>query len=98
MTVLRSRTKRRWAVLAAVAVIAVAAVVVAVLAGAGGRSSHNADAAFTENLDPGTRLTGQAPDFTLTDQFNRPVSLSSFRGRVVILAFNDSECTTVCPL
>ena len=27
-----------------------------------------------------------------------PVSLHSFRGRMVILAFNDSECTTVCPL
>jgi cytochrome oxidase Cu insertion factor (SCO1/SenC/PrrC family) len=26
------------------------------------------------------------------------VSLSRFRGKVVILAFLDSECTTVCPL
>ena len=26
------------------------------------------------------------------------MSLSSYRGKVVILAFNDSECTTVCPL
>jgi cytochrome oxidase Cu insertion factor (SCO1/SenC/PrrC family) len=26
------------------------------------------------------------------------VSLSLFRGKVVILAFNDSECTTICPL
>jgi cytochrome oxidase Cu insertion factor (SCO1/SenC/PrrC family)/thiol-disulfide isomerase/thioredoxin len=49
-------------------------------------------------LDPGTPLSGRAPDFRLTDQFDRPVSLSSFRGKVVILAFNDSECTTICPL
>jgi cytochrome oxidase Cu insertion factor (SCO1/SenC/PrrC family)/thiol-disulfide isomerase/thioredoxin len=49
-------------------------------------------------LDPGTQLSGQAPDFTLTDQFDQPVSLDSFRGKVVILAFNDSECTTICPL
>src|SRR5579884_4030640 len=49
-------------------------------------------------LDPGESLSGPAPDFTLTDQFDRPVSLHSFRGRAVILAFNDSECTTVCPL
>jgi cytochrome oxidase Cu insertion factor (SCO1/SenC/PrrC family)/thiol-disulfide isomerase/thioredoxin len=49
-------------------------------------------------LDPGTRLVGQAPDFTLTDQFDKPVSLRSYRGKVVILAFNDSECTTICPL
>ncbi len=50
------------------------------------------------NLDPGTSLSTVAPGFTLTDQFGQPVSLSSYRGKVVILAFNDSECTTVCPL
>jgi cytochrome oxidase Cu insertion factor (SCO1/SenC/PrrC family)/thiol-disulfide isomerase/thioredoxin len=49
-------------------------------------------------LDPGTPLSAPAPDFTLYDQFGRAVSLSSFRGKVVILAFNDSECTTLCPL
>jgi cytochrome oxidase Cu insertion factor (SCO1/SenC/PrrC family)/thiol-disulfide isomerase/thioredoxin len=49
-------------------------------------------------LDPGTRLSGRAPDFTLTDESGTPVSLHSFRGKVVILAFNDSECTTICPL
>jgi cytochrome oxidase Cu insertion factor (SCO1/SenC/PrrC family) len=51
------------------------------------------------NLDPGTSLGGlKAPNFRLTNQFGQPVSLSSFRGKVVILAFTDSECTTVCPL
>ncbi len=51
------------------------------------------------NLDPGSSLGGaKAPNFTLTSQFGQPVSLSSFRGKVVILAFTDSECTTVCPL
>ena len=49
-------------------------------------------------LDPGTRLSGPAPDFTLTDQSGARVSLHAFRGKVVILAFNDSECTTICPL
>jgi cytochrome oxidase Cu insertion factor (SCO1/SenC/PrrC family)/thiol-disulfide isomerase/thioredoxin len=49
-------------------------------------------------LDPGTHLSGRAPDFTLTDESGAPVSLHSFRGKVVILAFNDSECTTICPL
>ncbi len=49
-------------------------------------------------VDPGTRLSGPAPDFTLTDEFGQPVSLHAFRGKVVILAFNDSECTTICPL
>jgi cytochrome c biogenesis protein CcmG/thiol:disulfide interchange protein DsbE len=49
-------------------------------------------------LDPGTPVSGVAPDFTLSDQFGHPVSLHSYRGKVVILAFNDSQCTTVCPL
>jgi cytochrome oxidase Cu insertion factor (SCO1/SenC/PrrC family) len=51
-----------------------------------------------QNLDPGASLSGTAPGFTLTDQFGQPVSLSAYRGKVVILAFNDAECTTICPL
>jgi cytochrome oxidase Cu insertion factor (SCO1/SenC/PrrC family) len=54
--------------------------------------------ASNPNLDPGTSLSQVAPNFTLTDQFGQPVSLSSYRGKVVILAFNDSECSSVCPL
>ena len=49
-------------------------------------------------LDPGSPLTGAAPGFTLTDQFGRRVSLRSFRGKVVVVSFNDPECTTICPL
>ncbi|HEU5477503.1 MAG TPA: SCO family protein [Gaiellaceae bacterium] len=49
-------------------------------------------------LDPGTPISGVAPGFTLTDQFGKRVSLSSFRGKVVVLSFNDPECTTICPL
>jgi cytochrome c biogenesis protein CcmG/thiol:disulfide interchange protein DsbE len=54
--------------------------------------------AFNPVLDPGTALNRPAPDFDLTDQFGQNVSLRSFRGKVVILGFNDSECTTMCPL
>ncbi|MGA9860030.1 MAG: redoxin domain-containing protein [Solirubrobacteraceae bacterium] len=54
--------------------------------------------ASNPDLDPGTSLSGPAPNFALTDQFGKRVSLGSFRGKVVILAFNDSECTTICPL
>ena len=54
--------------------------------------------ASNPDLDSGTQLRGRAPDFTLSDQFGKQVSLSSFRGKVVVLAFNDSECTTICPL
>jgi cytochrome oxidase Cu insertion factor (SCO1/SenC/PrrC family) len=39
-----------------------------------------------------------APDFTLTSQYGRPVSLSSLRGKVVLLTFLDPVCTTDCPV
>ncbi|HEY5018953.1 MAG TPA: SCO family protein [Streptosporangiaceae bacterium] len=56
-------------------------------------------AAANPNLDPGSTLSGiAAPDFRLTNQFGQPISLSAFRGKVVILAFTDSQCTTICPL
>ena len=63
-------------------------------------STPQATAALASNpvLDPGTRLSGQAPEFTLINQFGRPVSLHSFRGKVVLLSFTDAECTTICPL
>ena len=51
------------------------------------------------NLDLGTSLGSQpAPDIKLVNQFGQPMSLSQFRGKVVLLGFEDSECTTVCPL
>ena len=50
------------------------------------------------DLDPGARLSAMAPGFTLSDQFGRRVSLRSLRGKVVVLAFNDPKCTTICPL
>jgi cytochrome oxidase Cu insertion factor (SCO1/SenC/PrrC family) len=64
-------------------------------------ASASADAAAeaNPNLDLGTSLdNAPAPDFTLANQFGQPMSLSQFRGKVVLLAFEDSECTTVCPL
>jgi cytochrome oxidase Cu insertion factor (SCO1/SenC/PrrC family) len=90
----------------AAGIVAVAVALIAVhtvltqSAGATPSGSASADAGLTgnPNLDPGTPLSNVAPGFTLTDQFGQPVSLSSYRGKVVILAFNDSECTTVCPL
>jgi len=39
-----------------------------------------------------------APDFNLVDQFGHSVTLSSLRGREVVLAFIDSRCKTLCPL
>src|SRR5580704_11453585 len=51
------------------------------------------------NLELGSSLGGAAaPDFRLQNQFGQPMSLTQFRGKVVMLAFEDSQCTTVCPL
>jgi cytochrome oxidase Cu insertion factor (SCO1/SenC/PrrC family) len=43
-------------------------------------------------------LSGAAPAFTLTDQFDKRVSLRSLHGKVVVVSFNDPKCTTICPL
>ncbi len=90
---------------ATIAIVLVVALAAGLLAGAaviGSQSpsgSSPANAAMANPvLDPGTPLSQPAPDFTLTDQFGRRVSLHSFRGKVVIVAFNDPVCTTVCPL
>lgn len=37
-------------------------------------------------------------DFTLTDQYGGQVSLGGFRGKVVVLSFNDDQCTDLCTL
>ena len=89
--------------------LALAAVVAATaLAGCGSSApapaqqpsgTANMAAEANPNLDLGTSLGGQpAPDFTLTNQFGQKMSLSQFRGKIVMLGFEDSECTTVCPL
>jgi protein SCO1 len=44
---------------------------------------------------PGRRL---APNFRLTDQNGRSITLASFRGRPVILTFVDPLCRNLCPL
>src|SRR5579863_2964153 len=56
-------------------------------------------AEMNHDLDLGSSLGAvPAPDIKLVNQFGQPMSLSQFRGKVVMLAFEDSECTTVCPL
>jgi len=44
------------------------------------------------------QLDSPAPNFTLTSQTGRQVSLASLRGKVVLLAFLDPVCTTDCPV
>src|ERR1700758_1164673 len=84
-----------------------ASIATAALAGCGSSSpaqpsmsgSANAAAEANPNLDLGTSLNSQpAPEISLTNQFGQAMSLSQFPGPVVMLSFEDSECTTVCPL
>jgi cytochrome oxidase Cu insertion factor (SCO1/SenC/PrrC family)/thiol-disulfide isomerase/thioredoxin len=93
--------RRRQALAGFAVLVAVALALGALVANAprGSAEPRAPKAQFSNQyLDSGTALSGPAPGFTLTDQFGHRVSLSSYRGRVVILAFNDSECTTICPL
>jgi cytochrome oxidase Cu insertion factor (SCO1/SenC/PrrC family) len=66
---------------------------------AGMGAAPGSAAEMNPNLDLGSSLGGQpAPDIRLLNQFGQPMSLSQFHGKVVMLSFEDSECTTVCPL
>ena len=39
-----------------------------------------------------------ATNFSLVDQYDKMVRLSQFRGKTVLLAFMDAQCTEVCPV
>jgi len=91
------RPRRAMLAVGGVAIAALAALVLVIHAGSPG---SQADALETNpNLDPGAPLPARlAPNFTLYNQAGRRTSLRQFRGKVILLDFNDSECTTVCPL
>jgi cytochrome oxidase Cu insertion factor (SCO1/SenC/PrrC family) len=101
---LRMRTRVRPRPAVALAAMLAAAAMLALAACSGARPPASSGAgqrssAGNPNLDSGTSLGSRpAPDFRLANQFGQPMSLSQFRGKAVILAFNDSECTTICPL
>ena len=90
---------RKWIRLTVFA-LALAVTAGALALGLRTRAASVSAGVFAENpnLDPGTALSGRAPGITLTDQFGHSVSLRSYRGRVVLLAFTDLRCTTICPL
>ena len=76
----------------------VATLLVVVVLGAGlwtsGVLSSNKAAAFNgTELDP----LKPAPSFTLTTNGDTPVSLDSFRGKIVLLYFGYTFCPDICP-
>ena len=102
------RAATRRAVLARAAVLAACGMAVAACtSGASGASApggtgqpgRGMPADNNPALDSGSSLGGvRAPDFRLVNQFGQQMALSQFRGKVVVLAFVDSQCTTICPL
>ncbi|WP_113718338.1 redoxin domain-containing protein [Arthrobacter dokdonensis] len=49
-------------------------------------------------LDPQSEPLPAAPSLSLTDQAGRHVTLSQYRGRSVVLSFNDDRCEDLCTL
>ncbi len=103
-------SRRRFvALLAFLAALAVAIAIGAILAKPSGQNASSSSSSSTTT--PGSQVTNSsgfdgaalppgplAPDFTLTDQDGRAVSLSSLRGQIVVLAFMYSTCGATCVL
>jgi len=89
---LNGDVKRLVLMSAALGVLVLAAAVAVVANTAGSQGSPRG--LVGPLMPPGLRAAG----FTLRDQSGRPVSLSQYRGRVVVLAFMHSLCTGSCPI
>src|SRR3989442_2512284 len=59
---------------------------------------QSAGAARLLSTHPSLGVIGRAPPFTLGDPEGRPVSLTDFAGRIVLLAFIYTSCPSACPL
>jgi protein SCO1/2 len=103
--------RSRVLLLAATTVIVVAFTVTVLLDRPAAHSSSNSTSLTSSGSSsagtPGTPATSgfqgaalpanvRAHKFTLTDQTGRPVSLSSYRGQVVVIAFVYSTCGSTC--
>jgi protein SCO1 len=104
-TVSRMSTRPRLAVLALVTVLALVLALAAILSGSPGHGSSaqapsRSTSAGPESGFDGAALPGgvSAPGFTLTDQYGHRVSLSDYRGRVVVVTFLYSTCGATCIL
>ena len=83
----------------AAGVLAVACVLVLpVVAGVGLLGSQTAQAAVGDSGGVVETAPSPAPDFTLTDQAGRSVSMRDQRGKLTVVVFLDPECFDSCPL
>ncbi len=95
--------RRLIATLFAVGALALAAMIVAIVGISGGDDTSGATASSTTAppgrfdgalLPPGVR----APNFALRDQNGKRVTMTEYRGRVVVVTFLYSHCKTECPV
>jgi protein SCO1/2 len=84
------RPKLRVALLAASTILAIVLIAAIVFGGSSGKSTFLGGDFEGAVFPPGVH----AHDFTLTNQHGQEISLSSYRGKVVMLAFIFSTCHT----
>lgn len=104
----RRTSRGLWIAYAASAGALVAALIAVLFSGAPPSSSavnpavsgFHASAAVTSMLELSqlSASGGTMPDFHLTDQRGKPMTLTEFRGRAVVLMFNDDRCKDLCTL
>jgi protein SCO1 len=103
------RRRSRIILLASLTAVVLAFALVVLLDRPASRSSTSsataAARAVAENAQASTGFDGallpqgvRTPNFTLTDQQGRRVSLGQYRGRVAILTFLSTTCHPTCPL
>ena len=80
--------------------LALAAALVMLLVSSAAARAHEAEPprAAPPTDAPFLGVIGAAPDFSLLDTHGRRVRLADDRGRVVLLAFIYTSCTTACPI
>lgn len=93
------RLASRLSVLVTAFLVVVIVALIGVHSSLGSTSSTSATGSTNASGLQGTDLGGTpAPDFRLTDQSGKLVSLSQFKGEPVVLTFLYSHCPDVCPL
>lgn len=89
-----------WRLASRLSVITLALLVVLIVALWGLRNTNgSANANANQSGLQGTTLNNKpAPNFHLTDQFGKSISLTQFRGEPVVLTFMYTHCQSACPL
>ncbi|MGH9104991.1 MAG: redoxin domain-containing protein [Acidimicrobiales bacterium] len=97
---------RRPLVFATLPALVVALLAIVLLPKAGNGATATNETSFVSGpaanilqLDVLARNNRYMPaNFQLTDQYGKPASLEQFRGKAVVLSFNDDQCTDLCTL